>query len=95
MGARTSLPTALEALREKKRARCPVRSSREGIGLTRGCPEEEGDFARAGPLVDISLEEEWGDRAPRTRIVAIGSVDGMDASLLERTLEACIPVAQS
>jgi len=29
------------------------------------------------------MEEPWGDRAPRTRVVAIGAKDALDKSTLE------------
>ena len=38
-----------------------------------------------GRRVDISLQEEWGDRAPRTQIVAIGAAGRIDPNLLEET----------
>jgi hypothetical protein len=40
--------------------------------------------------VDISLQEEWGQRAPRTQIVAIGAAETIDASLMEKTFTFCI-----
>jgi hypothetical protein len=46
-----------------------------------------------GRRVDISLEEEWGERAPRTRIVAIGAAGRVDAGLLEETFDSCISAA--
>jgi G3E family GTPase len=32
--------------------------------------------------VDISLQEEWGERAPRSQIVVIGAHDGIDPTML-------------
>jgi hypothetical protein len=43
--------------------------------------------------VDISIQEKWGQRAPRTKIVAIGAADSIDASLLEKTFASCISAA--
>jgi hypothetical protein len=40
--------------------------------------------------MDISLQDEWGQRAPRTQIVAIGAAGSIDASLLEKTFASCI-----
>ena len=49
-----------------------------------------------GRRVDISLQEEWGQRVPRTQIVAIGAAGSIDTSLLERTFISCIsPTAAS
>jgi hypothetical protein len=39
--------------------------------------------------VDISLEDDWGLRKPRTQIVAIGAPGSIDADLLEKTFAAC------
>jgi hypothetical protein len=41
--------------------------------------------------VDIAIQQEWGRRAPRTQIVAIGTVGGLDANLLENTFASCTP----
>jgi len=42
-----------------------------------------------GRRVDISLQDEWGDRRPLTRIVAIGSPEGVDADALQEKFEQC------
>src|SRR5690348_9601222 len=34
--------------------------------------------------MDISIQEEWGQRAPSPQTVAIGAADSIDADLLER-----------
>jgi hypothetical protein len=34
-----------------------------------------------GRRVDISIQEKWGQRAPRTQIVTIGAAGSIDASL--------------
>ncbi len=41
----------------------------------------------------ISIHDEWGHRAPRTRIVAIGASGGIDANLLDKTFASCISPA--
>ena len=46
-----------------------------------------------GSHVDISIREEWGQRAPSPQIVAIGAADGIDADLLEKTSASCISPA--
>jgi hypothetical protein len=40
--------------------------------------------------VDISIDEEWDQRVPRTQIVAIGAADSIDTKLLEETFAGCI-----
>jgi hypothetical protein len=48
-----------------------------------------------GRRVDISMQDDWGHRAPRTQIVAIGAAGSIDARLLEETFASCIPAAAS
>ncbi|MGA3318142.1 MAG: GTP-binding protein [Candidatus Korobacteraceae bacterium] len=43
-----------------------------------------------GRRVDISLQDEWGERPPRTQIVAIGAAGSIDESLLQAAFAACI-----
>jgi hypothetical protein len=40
--------------------------------------------------VDISIENEWGQRTPRTQIVAIGASGTIDDALLREKFEDCI-----
>ena len=42
-----------------------------------------------GKRVNISPGEEWGNQAPRTRIVAIGAAGAMHTGDLARHFEAC------
>ena len=51
-----------------------------------------------GPSIGLqvppySIHEEWGQRAPRTQIIAIGAAGSIDGSLLEKTFASCIAVA--
>jgi hypothetical protein len=46
-----------------------------------------------GRRVDISIQEEWGQRAPRTQFVAIGEVGSIDTRLMEGIFTSCIPAA--
>lgn len=39
-----------------------------------------------GRRLDISTQEEWGERVPRTQLIANGAASGIDAALLEETL---------
>ena len=52
---------------------------------------EVADGAAGGRQArDISLEDEWGERASRMRIVAIGTAGGVDAGFLENPFASCI-----
>jgi len=56
-------------------------------------PQRRAVLQVVGRRVDISIHEEWGQREPRTQIVAIGAAGSIDASLLEETVAACIAAA--
>ena len=89
----TDEPLSLEALRETTR-RLPGSVYRaKGVVYTTDAPQQRAVLQVVGRRVDISLEEDWGERARRTQIVAIGAAGGIDASLLERTFASCISTA--
>ena len=90
---RTDQPIALEALREKMRKLPGTVYRAKGIVYTSDAPRQRAVLQVVGRRVDISLEEEWGERVPGTQIVAIGAKDAIDASLLEETLAACAATA--
>jgi hypothetical protein len=46
-----------------------------------------------GRRVDISIQEEWGQRAPRTQLVAIGAAGSIDTRLMEGIFTACMSAA--
>ena len=57
---------------------------------TSDAPERRAMLQVVGKRVDISLQEEWGDRPPRTRIVAIGAPGTLDGAALRETFDTCI-----
>jgi G3E family GTPase len=86
----TDEPLALDALRESMR-RLPGSIYRaKGVVHSADAPERRAVLQVVGRRVDISLEEEWGDRAPRTQIVAIGAAGSIDVNLLEANFTSCI-----
>ena len=91
----TTRPLSLEALREAAR-KLPGNIYRaKGVVYTSDTPDRRAVLQVIGGRVDISIDEEWGRRIPRTQIVAIGAADGIDARLLGETFAGCIstPVA--
>ena len=89
----TDRPLSLEALREVAR-KLPGNIYRcKGVIHTSDAPERRAVLQVVGRRVDISMQEEWGQRSPRTQIVAIGAAGGIDASLLEETFASCISAA--
>ena len=86
----TDQPLALEALREAA-SRLPVSIYRcKGVIQSTDAPERRAVLQVVGKRVDISMQEGWGQRAPRTKIVAIGAAGSIDTRRLEETFAACI-----
>jgi G3E family GTPase len=85
----TNRPLSLDALREAAR-KLPGNIYRaKGIVYTADAPEQPAVLQVVGRRVDISLQDDWGKRAPRTQIVAIGAAGSIDANLLEETFASC------
>jgi len=89
----TDQPLALEALRETMRTLPGTVYRAKGVVYTTDAPQRRAVLQVVGRRVDISLQDEWGQRAPRTQIVAIGAAGGIDASLLKQTVASCISAA--
>ena len=89
----TDKPLALEALRETMRKLPGTVYRAKGVVYTSDAPQRRAVLQVVGRRVDISIQEEWGQRAPRTQIVAIGAAGSIDASLLEDTFASCISTA--
>ncbi len=89
----TDRPLALEALRETMRKLPGSIYRAKGVIYTTDAPQRRAVLQVVGRRVDISIQEEWGQRPPRTQIVAIGKAGSIDASLLEKTLTSCISAA--
>ena len=89
----TDQPLALEALREIMRKLPGTVYRAKGVVYTTNAPQRRAVLQVVGRRVDISLQDAWGPRPPRTQIVAIGAAGGLDASLLEQTFASCIAAA--
>src|SRR5271167_3066665 len=87
---RRSNPLALEPLREKLRKLPGSVYRAKGVVYTTDAPQRRAVLQVVGRRVDISLQDEWGQRVPRTQIVAIGAAGTINASLLEQTFASCI-----
>jgi G3E family GTPase len=82
----TDQPLALEALRETMRKLPGTVYRVKGVVHTTDAPQRRTVLQVVGRRVDISIQEEWGQRPPRTQIVAIGAVGSIDATFLEEAL---------
>jgi len=90
----TDEPMALEALRDRLRKLPGTVYRAKGVVYTTDAPRRRAVLHVVGRRVDISIQEEWGKRAPRTQIVAIGAAGSIDATLLEETFGSCISAHQ-
>jgi G3E family GTPase len=86
----TDQPLGLEALRETLRKLPGSVYRAKGVIYSSEAPQRRAVLQAVGRRVDISIQEEWGQRTPRSQIVAIGAVGSLDASLLEKTFSSCI-----
>jgi G3E family GTPase len=86
----TDQPLALDALRETMRGLPGAIYRAKGVVYTTDAPHRRAVLQVVGRRVDISLDEEWGDRVPWTQIVAIGAAGGIDPDQLEANVAACI-----
>ena len=57
---------------------------------TSDAPERRAMLHVVGKRVDISLQEEWGARPPRTRVVAIGAPGAIDCETLRDRFTQCL-----
>jgi len=86
----TDQPLAVEPLREALRKLPGTVYRAKGLVYAADAPKRRAVLQVVGRRVDISIDEEWGFRQPRTRIVVIGSAGGIDAGLLEKTFASCV-----
>jgi len=89
----TERPLMLEALRETLRKLPGTVYRAKGVVHSTDAPQRRAVLQVVGRRVDISIQDEWGERAPRTQIVAIGAAGSLDADLLERTFASCVAEA--
>jgi len=89
----TDQPLALESLRETLRKLPGSVYRAKGVVYSSDAPRHRAVLQVVGRRVDISIQEEWGQRPPRTQIVAIGAAGSIDANLLEKTFASCVSTA--
>jgi len=89
----TDQPLALEALRETLRKLPGSVYRAKGVIYSSDAPHRRAVLQVVGRRVDISIQEEWGQRARRTQIVAIGAAGSINANLLEKTFASCVSTA--
>ena len=91
----TDVPLSLDTLREATR-RLPASVYRcRGIVHSAEAPGRRAILQVVGKRADLSVADEWGARPPRTRIVAIGASDGIDAVALQNVFASCLTYERS
>jgi G3E family GTPase len=86
----TDQPLLLEALRETAR-KLPVTIYRaKGVIYSSDAPARRAVLQVVGKRVELTLQDEWGGRAPRTQIVVIGAAGGIDGTVLRNHFEASL-----
>jgi G3E family GTPase len=82
-------PFSLEALKEMVRRQLPAEVYRcKGIVYAADSSDKRLALQAVGRRTEISKLDEWGERTPRSQIVAIGaSIDGQE---LKRKFDACL-----
>jgi G3E family GTPase len=78
----TDRPLALETLREAMRKLPGTVYRAKGVVYSTDAPQRRAVLQVVGRRVDISLQDEWGGRTPRTQIVVIGAANGIDPVML-------------
>jgi G3E family GTPase len=78
----TDQPLSLEALRETARKLPATIYRAKGVIHSSDAPERRAILQVVGKRVELSVEDEWGGRAPRTQIVVIGAAGGIDQAML-------------
>jgi G3E family GTPase len=89
-------PMSLEALREMVQRELPVSVYRcKGIVFAADSPDTRLALQVVGRRTEISEIDEWGERAPRSQIIAIGTPDGFDSAELTRQFDACLASSET
>lgn len=83
-------PLSLERLRETVRLLPKSVYRCKGIVQAAEEPDRRVLLQAVGRRVDLSTLDEWGDRSPFTRIVAIGESQEFDPVDLDQRLAACV-----
>ena len=86
-GYESALPMSLEALREMVHQLPPDIYRAKGIIYSSDVPERRAVLQVVGKRVDISLQDAWGARPPRTQLVVIGGAGGIDTTALRAQFE--------
>jgi G3E family GTPase len=79
----TDEPVSLELLKEAVKKAPGSIYRMKGVVLSTEAPERRVILQAVGRRVDIAMADPWGNRIPRTKVVAIGAKGAVDESTLE------------
>jgi G3E family GTPase len=82
-------PLSFQALRQAIRRLPPTIYRVKGILHLRNDPSQRYFLQVVGKNARLAPGAPWGDEAPRTQLVFIGEVGGLDHDLLHETMESC------
>jgi G3E family GTPase len=91
----TDQPLSLEALRETARKLPATVYRAKGVIHSSDAPTRRAVLQVVGKRVDLSLQDEWGGRAPRTQIVVIGAAGGIDGAFLRDQFQKVVAPSES
>lgn len=91
----TDQPLKLETLRQTMRKLPGTVYRAKGVVYSSDAPERRAVLQVVGRRVDISLQDEWGERTQRTQIVVIGAPNGFDPAMLGRQFELMVPKTET
>jgi G3E family GTPase len=86
----TDQPLALESLRETMRKLPGTVYRAKGVVYANDAPRRRAVLQVVGRRVDISLQDDWGERPPRTQIVVIGAPNGIDPVALAKQFDMAV-----
>ncbi len=87
----TEMPLSLERLKEMVRRELPATVYRcKGIIYSAENPGKRVTLQIVGRRTEINVLDDWGERIPVTKIVAIGSSEEIDSDLLTKLFQSCI-----
>jgi G3E family GTPase len=87
----TDRPLSLAALGEMVKKKLPGNIYRcKGVVYAAEHPNQRIILQAVGRRSDISLEEAWGEKSPRTQIVAIGAYGSIDEEALTAQFTQCV-----
>jgi G3E family GTPase len=87
----TEAPLSLKALTKMVKKELPGNIYRcKGVVYADAHLDRRVILQAVGRRTDITVENEWGERTPRTQIVAIGAPDSIDGESLTILFQACV-----